>query len=239
MGHYRSPQTAQADYFRSMERMIEANPHMVYVAQDKRALRQTARDLGIEYSVGDKTHLSEGLTLEDVAKKHGKPLSVMKKELADGIKVEREHTKDSAKQRRIALDHLVERWEYYRKLKRCVEKSEPTLILNLEKSDGSFFDPNSTENEGRKRLHDPRHFRKFYRRESKTPGISLLMGVHKETGKHMVQAVRFDKKVMPEADARVWWADHKGQFSSSWKTSDWKGLKKSSSEERLIVRLER
>jgi hypothetical protein len=49
----------QREYFRQQERLIEDQPHMVHVIQEKRALRDAAHDLGIEYSVGDADPMCE------------------------------------------------------------------------------------------------------------------------------------------------------------------------------------
>jgi hypothetical protein len=53
---------------------------------------------------------------EQVAKKHGVDLDSILNQLALGIKVEHEHTKDSALAREIALDHLSELPDYYTRL---------------------------------------------------------------------------------------------------------------------------
>lgn len=60
-------------------------------------------------------------TPEEIAKKHGVPLSQIKKQLEMGMKVEKEHTSNGSAAREIALDHLGEVPDYYSKLKRHVE----------------------------------------------------------------------------------------------------------------------
>ena len=70
--------------------------------------------------------LADGKTLKDIAKKHNKKgyyhidnmISSLKKQLAKGIKVEMEHTKDKAKAREIAMDHLWEHPNYYDRLEK-------------------------------------------------------------------------------------------------------------------------
>lgn len=57
-------------------------------------------------------------TTEQIAKKHGVPVKAIQKQLKMGIEVEKEHTKDSAKAREIALDHLLELPDYYTRLKK-------------------------------------------------------------------------------------------------------------------------
>lgn len=53
MGVIRSGKTAARKYYRSLDRLLEQDPHMVHVIQDKRALRDEARLHGIEFMVGD------------------------------------------------------------------------------------------------------------------------------------------------------------------------------------------
>lgn len=73
------------------------------------------------------------------------------------------------------------------------------------------FDPNSTENEGRWRLYDPKKIDKdsYFRRKSSTAGISYVMG--KAEGKAVIQAVRFDKEKFSEAEAAKWWSKNHGR----------------------------
>ena len=58
-------------------------------------------------------------SLEALAKKHDVTVDALKKQLEMGIKVEHEHTEDDDKARRIALDHLDEKPDYYTKLKKA------------------------------------------------------------------------------------------------------------------------
>lgn len=58
-------------------------------------------------------------SLEALAKKHDVSVDALKKQLEIGIKVEHEHTEDDDKARRIALDHLDEKPDYYTKLKKA------------------------------------------------------------------------------------------------------------------------
>ena len=57
-------------------------------------------------------------TPEQLAKKHGVELDYISQQLAAGVKVEKEHTTDTATAREIALDHLNERPDYYEVVKR-------------------------------------------------------------------------------------------------------------------------
>lgn len=60
-------------------------------------------------------------SVEQIAKKHGVNVKVIKKQLKHGIKVEMEHTTDKKVAEEIALDHLAELPDYYTRLKK-VEK---------------------------------------------------------------------------------------------------------------------
>ena len=66
--------------------------------------------------------VADNKTLQDIADKHGVTLSVIESALADGIKVEMEHTDDKTTATEIAKDHLFEDAEYYSKLK-IIEKT--------------------------------------------------------------------------------------------------------------------
>jgi len=66
--------------------------------------------------------LSQGKTLEDIAKKHNVDIESLKKELDKGIKVEHEHTKNNQTAKTIAMDHLFENPEYYTKLANIEKK---------------------------------------------------------------------------------------------------------------------
>lgn len=59
---------------------------------------------------------SDGKTVNDIARKHGVPLSDIKGQLAKGIKIEYEHTRMREVAQRIAMDHLAEIPDYYDRL---------------------------------------------------------------------------------------------------------------------------
>lgn len=61
------------------------------------------------------------LSPDAIAKKHKVSLETIQSQLKMGIAVEKEHTSDEKVAREIALDHLMERPDYYTKLKE-VEK---------------------------------------------------------------------------------------------------------------------
>jgi hypothetical protein len=61
--------------------------------------------------------LAKGMTLEQIARLHRYSPILLRKNLKEGIKTEMEHTDDKEIAEAIALDHLYEDPEYYRKLK--------------------------------------------------------------------------------------------------------------------------
>ena len=61
--------------------------------------------------------LSDGMTVRDIAKKHGVDVSVVRAQIKMGTSVEKEHTDDAKEAAKIAMDHLVEDPRYYSKLK--------------------------------------------------------------------------------------------------------------------------
>jgi hypothetical protein len=71
-------------------------------------------------------HISDHMSLLDIAKKHGVTDSELKSELKKGIKVEQEHTSNVKTAARIALDHLFEDPKYYTKLAKL--KLENTIL---------------------------------------------------------------------------------------------------------------
>ena len=65
------------------------------------------------------------MTPEQLAKKHGKPVEVIKKAIQKGINVEKEHTTHSVDAKRIALAHIGEKPDYYTKLDKAgLEEAE-------------------------------------------------------------------------------------------------------------------
>ena len=67
----------------------------------------------IEYIAGGR---AEGMSPEDIAKKHGVDIKIVNDQIKMGVKVEYEHTKDSNVATEIAKDHLKEMSDYYDKL---------------------------------------------------------------------------------------------------------------------------
>jgi hypothetical protein len=68
--------------------------------------------------------LAKGLTLNDIAEKHGVSVDIMVAEFKKGIAVEMEHTTDRQVAKEIALDHLFEDPKYYTKLSSVEKQTE-------------------------------------------------------------------------------------------------------------------
>ena len=62
--------------------------------------------------------LAKGLSLNDIAQKHGVSVDIMVAEFKKGIAVEMEHTTDREVAKEITLDHLFEDPKYYDKLQK-------------------------------------------------------------------------------------------------------------------------
>lgn len=59
---------------------------------------------------------SDGMTIDDIAEKHGVSVDVIKSQIAKGVKIEYEHTRLHQVAQRIAMDHLSEIPDYYDRL---------------------------------------------------------------------------------------------------------------------------
>lgn len=84
----------------------------------------------IEYIPGGK---SEGLTPDDVAKKHGVEVSVINKQIKMGIEIEHEHSPDDKVAAEIAKDHLVETPYYYDYLEAMEKEFKENYKEDLER----------------------------------------------------------------------------------------------------------
>jgi hypothetical protein len=83
------------------------------------------------------------------------------------------------------------------------------------------FDPNSTEQQGRYRLKDPKLFRRFWtRKDPSASGITHIIGVLHD-GMFATQAIRFDRDQWSEAEAARWWTRNSRRFRKAWKPKDW------------------
>lgn len=69
--------------------------------------------------------LSDNMSLGDIATKHKVDIEDLTKQFLEGLKKEKEHTKDEKEASEIAMDHLSEDPEYYTKLKK-MENTEAT-----------------------------------------------------------------------------------------------------------------
>mgnify|MGYP003348970590 CR=1 FL=1 len=65
-------------------------------------------------------------SLQAIAKKHGVSTAFIARQIAKGVKVEKEHTTDPKMANQIARDHLNERPDYYEKLNK-MEKEKVSI----------------------------------------------------------------------------------------------------------------
>lgn len=64
-----------------------------------------------------------------IAKKQNRSVDEILKQLKYGMQIESEHTDKKDIQRKIALDHLAEKWNYYKELEK-IEKSISIIIVD-------------------------------------------------------------------------------------------------------------
>jgi len=88
--------------------------------------------------------------IEKIAKKHKVSVDVIKNQLKMGVKIEKEHTTDTATATKIALDHLDEFSDYYTKLKAAEKqmKEEVEKIREAAKWRSSSVAKKVTDPEG-------------------------------------------------------------------------------------------
>ena len=84
----------------------------------------------IEYIPGG---MSEGMTIEDIAKKHKVESSVIKKQIKIGIPIEHEHSPDVKVATEICKDHLTETPYYYDYLEEMEKSFKKNLKEDLER----------------------------------------------------------------------------------------------------------
>jgi hypothetical protein len=77
---------------------------------------------------------AEGLTVQDIAKKHKVPIGDIKKEIKLGTKVEMEHTNSKVKAKEIAMDHVTEFHDFYSNEKHGAIASEKGLEKDLKET---------------------------------------------------------------------------------------------------------
>ena len=100
--------------------------------KDAMTYKQSFKEEKIEGGLADKK------TIKDICKKHKCSLEYGKIQLQTGLKVEMEHTKDKTKAKEIAMDHLWEDINYYKKLKK-VENKEATGTGSSGAFEGPLF----------------------------------------------------------------------------------------------------
>ena len=81
--------------------------------------------------------LADSKSLQDIADKHSVSLSAIESALADGIKVEQEHTTDAKIAEEIAKDHLFEDAEYYSKLSVMEKQNEAGTWITVKPHEDS------------------------------------------------------------------------------------------------------
>lgn len=79
------------------------------------------------------------LTVEELSKKYNVTKSVVEKELATGIRVEMEHTSHKMAARKIALAHLGEDLNYYKKLAKVEKKNLTEIFKRVEYDDWKYY----------------------------------------------------------------------------------------------------
>jgi nicotinamide-nucleotide adenylyltransferase len=133
--------------------------------------------------------LAKGLTLNDIAEKHGVSVDMMVAEFKKGISVEMEHTTDREVAKEIALDHLFENPKYYTNLAKVeIVKSE---LDQVEKYADSQLSPEDIElgketDHFFQRLNDPRNGKEISAPE--------LTGFFKRLAKHKKRFIEFLNK---------------------------------------------
>jgi len=121
-----------------------------------------------------------------------------------------------------SVEHIHEGKE---KAEEIIETAH-TCSCNIHKQAKFKFDPNSTENEGRYRIRDPKEFKEDSFRRWKQwagiiapKGVTFIVGELKDTGEKALQAIRFNKKYWDEKEAGKFIDSLKGNkgFKKEWK----------------------
>jgi hypothetical protein len=71
--------------------------------------------------------IGDGMSIEDIAEKHGVSIKDIQNEIEVGIEVEMEHTHDPMKAKEVTIDHLVEFPDYYTNKDHGLKSSEKEL----------------------------------------------------------------------------------------------------------------
>ncbi|MCK9470180.1 MAG: hypothetical protein M0Q88_00310 [Bacilli bacterium] len=80
---------------------------------------------------------ANGMTVEDIAKKHNVTVEDIEKQLEIGIQIEQEHTSDPEHAKKIAMDHLVEFSDYYDRLVKMEKDAEEGKTLEEETAENN------------------------------------------------------------------------------------------------------
>jgi hypothetical protein len=71
--------------------------------------------------------LSDGMTIDRIAEKHGVSVDAINIQVEKGKKIEMEHTNNSKEAEKVAMDHLVEFPDYYDHLEKMEKKAKEEL----------------------------------------------------------------------------------------------------------------
>ena len=157
------------------------------------------------------TYLGEEATLKSLAKKHGVSEEQLEKQLQMGMKVEKEHTDSPKEARKIALDHLKEKPNYYTLLKKHVEgpmkeEMDPTKHVRKNKDTGMFcvynkdgkkvkeFKTKAEADSYAKKNHDDLMEKKDHEKQMIRSQLSTIMNA----------AQRLKKKMKGEGNVEAW-----------------------------------
>ena len=88
--------------------------------------------------------VSDGMSIEDIAKKHKVSVDVIKSALKKGTKVESEHTSDKSIAKEIAMDHIAERPDYYDKLEKVEEAARTVISPKEDKGEWHYVFPDAS-----------------------------------------------------------------------------------------------
>jgi hypothetical protein len=117
------------------------------------------------------THISEDKfgkptpSLEEIAKKHKVSMEELKKAHEEGVKVESEHTNDKNVADEIARDHLNEKPDYYKKLKKYVEDVfQDAQAATQTVFDGATNTDDTTQNKKREMSKSARMIKALYKK---------------------------------------------------------------------------
>lgn len=86
--------------------------------------------------------MSKGLSVEDIATKHGVSVEDIENQIKLGAKVEQEHTSDVEEAKKIAMDHLTEFPDYYDRLSKMEKDAKANYVDSdeIEELDENKFD---------------------------------------------------------------------------------------------------